>query len=56
MQEVGKNWQAMTDEERQYYKDKADKDKLRYLEEQKAFYDEVERIGQKVGTTTSKEG
>jgi hypothetical protein len=26
------------------------------LDEQKAFYDEVERIGQKVGTVTTKEG
>lgn len=45
MQEVGKQWQAMLDEERQYFKDKADKDKIRYLAEQKKFYDEVEKIG-----------
>lgn len=56
MQEVGKQWQALTAEQRQYFKDKADKDKVRYLEEQKAFYDEVERIGQEVGTFTTKEG
>lgn len=56
MQEVGKQWQALTSEERQYFKDKADKDKVRYLNEQRAFYDEVERIGQKVGTVTTKEG
>jgi hypothetical protein len=56
MQEVGKQWQAMTKEERKYFKDKADKDKIRYLDEQRAFYDEVEKIGQKVGTVTTKEG
>lgn len=56
MQEVGKQWQAMTDAERKYFKDKADQDKIRYLEEQMAFYDEVEKIGQKVGTVTTKEG
>jgi hypothetical protein len=36
----------MTSEERKYFKDKADKDKVRYLDEQREFYDEVERIGQ----------
>ena len=39
-----------------YFKTKADKDKVRYLKEQKSFYDEVEKIGQKVGTVTTKEG
>jgi hypothetical protein len=42
MQEVGKQWQALTKEQRNYFKSKADTDKIRYLEEQKAFYDEVE--------------
>lgn len=56
MQEVGKQWQSMTKEERKYFKDKADRDKVRYLKEQKEFYDEVEKIGQKVGTVTTKEG
>jgi hypothetical protein len=56
MQEVGKQWQAMTSKERKYFKDKADRDKIRYLEEQRAFYDEVEKIGQKHGTVTTKEG
>jgi hypothetical protein len=56
MQEVGKQWQAMTSEERNYFKVKADQDKVRYLEEQKAFYDEVEIIGQKNGTTKTKDG
>ena len=56
MQEVGKQWQALTKEERKYFKDKADRDKVRYLDEQKAFYDEVEKIGQKVGTVTTKDG
>lgn len=33
MQEVGKKWQAMTAEERHYFKKKADTDKVRYLTE-----------------------
>jgi hypothetical protein len=56
MQEVGKQWQAMSLTQRQYFKDKADKDKLRYLLEQRQFYDEVEQIGNRVGTITTKEG
>ena len=56
MQEVGKQWQALSSEERNYFKNKADTDKVRYLEEQKAFYDEVQRIGTEVGTVTTKEG
>jgi hypothetical protein len=31
MQEVGKKWQAMTADERHYFKLKADRDKVRYL-------------------------
>jgi hypothetical protein len=34
MQEVGKQWQALTMDEKQYFKFKADRDKLRYLLEQ----------------------
>lgn len=56
MQEVGKRWQALTKDEKRYFKDKADRDKLRYLNEQRAFYDEVEKIGLKHGTMTTKEG
>jgi hypothetical protein len=56
MQEVGKEWQSMTGDERKYFKDKADRDKVRYLNEQRAFYDEVERIGIRVGTVTTKDG
>lgn len=56
MQEVGKQWQALSSDERNYFKNKADTDKVRYLEEQKAFYDEVQRIGTEVGTVTTKEG
>lgn len=56
MQEVGKQWQALTEEQKNYFKEKADKDKLRYLNEQRAFYDEVEKIGQKHGTVTTKDG
>jgi hypothetical protein len=33
MQEVGKKWQMLTEEERGYFKIKADKDKVRYLTE-----------------------
>ena len=43
-------------EERHYFKQKADTDKVRYLTEQRAFYDEVEKIGKNVGTVTTKEG
>jgi hypothetical protein len=46
----------MTEEARAEFKKKADKDKVRYLQEQKAFYDEVEKIGRDVGTVTTKEG
>ena len=56
MQEVGKQWQGLSEEQRNYFKEKADKDKVRYLHEQKAFYDEVEKIGQERGTATNKEG
>ena len=33
MQEVGKQWQALTPDQRKYFKDKADRDKVRYLDE-----------------------
>ena len=56
MQEVGKKWQALADDERKYFKMKADHDKVRYLTEQRAFYDEVEKIGKDVGTVTTKDG
>lgn len=56
MQEVGKKWQILTEEQREYFKGKADTDKVRYLTEQRAFYDEVEKIGKSVGTVTTKEG
>ncbi len=56
MQEVGKKWQDLTMDEREYFKKKADTDKVRYLTEQRAFYDEVEKIGKSVGTVTTKEG
>lgn len=45
MKEVGYAWQSMTDHDRLYFQDKADRDKIRYLREQKQYYDEVERIG-----------
>ena len=45
MQEVGRAWQNMTEDDRKYFKDKADNDKHRYLAESRKFYDEVARIG-----------
>jgi hypothetical protein len=56
MKEVGYAWQSMTSNDRQYFQDKADKDKIRYLREQKQYYDEVERIGNLVGTIKRKDG
>jgi len=35
----------MTENDRKYFKDKADNDKYRYLAESRKFYDEVARIG-----------
>lgn len=56
MKEVGYAWQSMTAADRQYFQDKADKDKIRYLREQKQYYDEVERIGNLIGTVKRKDG
>lgn len=46
MKKVGERWQSLQREENgtKYFQDKADQDKMRYLKEQKEFYDEVERI------------
>jgi hypothetical protein len=46
----------MTEQARSEFKSKADKDKVRYLDEQRAFYDEVEKIGRAFGTVITKEG
>ena len=46
----------MTDKDREYFQNQADMDKVRYLDEMRAFYDEVERIGNKVGTVRSGNG
>ncbi len=46
MKEVGRAWQSMSDVDRKYFKDKADNDKHRYLDESRKFYDEVSRIGE----------
>lgn len=46
----------MTEADRKYFQDKADIDKIRYLKEMKEFYDEVGRIGDRVGTMTTKDG
>ena len=45
MQEVGKRWKSLNAEEKQYFKDQSDRDKVRYLKEQKSFYDEADKIG-----------
>ena len=46
----------MTEQDRSYFQDKADLDKLRYLKEMREFYDEVQRIGDRVGTVKAKTG
>lgn len=56
MKHVGSQWQNLTDKDRQYFQDKADLDKLRYLKEMKEFYDEVQRIGDRMGTVRSSDG
>jgi hypothetical protein len=56
MKQVGKAWQSMALLQRQYFKNKADRDKVRYLKQMKEFYDEVERIGQRVGTVRTIDG
>lgn len=46
MKKVGEMWQKLlqSPEGTKYFQDKANKDKIRYLQEQKDFYDEVGRI------------
>lgn len=46
MKKVGQLWQKLLIKENgtKYFQEKADTDKIRYLNEQKAFYDEVEKI------------
>ncbi len=46
----------MTNDDKHYYKSKADQDKLRYLKESKYYYDEVEKLGKRVGTVKTKDG
>ena len=50
MKEVGKAWRSMTPSDRQYFKNKADNDKHRYLAESRKFYDEVARVGEQKGS------
>lgn len=50
MQLIGRTWQSMEEKDRNYYQDKADCDKIRYIKEMRAYYDEVERIGKLKGT------
>lgn len=47
MKQVGYEWQNITEEEKQYFQNKADIDKARYIKEMAEFYDEVERIGER---------
>jgi HMG (high mobility group) box len=54
MQEIGKQWQSLSEEQKQYFKHKADRDKVRYLTEQKAFYDEVEMLGKSKASSDPK--
>lgn len=46
MKEVGKKWQNMSTDERDYFQKKADRDKIRYVKEQTAFFGEIEKIGE----------
>ena len=50
MKEVGKQWQGLTKNQKDYFQKKADQDKVRYVAESQQFYDEVEKIGKQVGT------
>ena len=47
MKQVGYEWQNITEEKKQYFQNKADIDKARYIKETSEFYDEVERIGER---------
>lgn len=47
MKQVGYEWQNITEEKKQYFQNKADIDKARYIKERTEFYDEVERIGER---------
>lgn len=47
MKQVGYEWQNITEEKKQYFQNKADIDKARYIKEMAEFYDEVERIGER---------
>jgi len=54
MQQVGRQWQSLTD--KNYFQYKANRDKIRYLHQMREFYDEVERIGKRVGTQKTDDG
>jgi HMG (high mobility group) box len=47
MKQVGYEWKNITEEKKQYFQNKADIDKARYIKEMAEFYDEVERIGER---------
>jgi hypothetical protein len=44
MKEVGISWQSMSNDDRQYFQDKADKDKIRYIREMNTFVKRIEEV------------
>ncbi len=44
MKEVGKKWQSMNQADREYFQNKADKDKLRYIKQQETFFEQIEIV------------
>jgi len=46
MKQVGIRWQSMNSEERQYFQDKADKDKIRYIREMNTFVKRIEEVAE----------
>lgn len=46
MKEVGISWQSMVNDDRQYFQDKADKDKIRYIREMNTFVKRIEEVAE----------
>jgi hypothetical protein len=46
MKEVGISWQSMINDDRQYFQDKADKDKIRYIREMNTFVKRIEEVAE----------
>lgn len=44
MKEVGIRWQSMDNDSRQYFQDKADKDKIRYIREMNTFVKRIDDV------------